>query len=67
MLFRSEYSWLLDIVQEESQQIRAVGQQSVRRFIFSRLPAWLRKPTEMGDEAVEAADADNVDIPPWLQ
>lgn len=64
---RPEYSWLLDIVQEESQHIRAVGQQSARRFVFSRLPAWLRKPTEARDEVADQADADNVDIPPWLQ
>ncbi|MEZ4669283.1 MAG: tetratricopeptide repeat protein [Anaerolineae bacterium] len=62
---RPEYNWLLDLVQEESQQARSSGEKA-RRFVFSRPPAWLRTPTEVRDEPADEMDAD-VDVPPWLQ
>jgi len=41
---------------------------ALRRFVFSKLPTWLRKPTEQSDKAPAGeSEADNVDIPPWLQ
>jgi hypothetical protein len=57
---RPEYAWLVDIVDEESRQTAALGEESrpQPRFRFSRLPAWLRPPTEKRDEP---------DLPPWMQ
>jgi nicotinate-nucleotide--dimethylbenzimidazole phosphoribosyltransferase len=57
---RPEYAWLLDIVDEESRQTAALGEESrpQPRFRFSRLPVWLRPPTEKRDEP---------DLPPWMQ
>ncbi|MBL8119953.1 MAG: hypothetical protein JNJ78_20650, partial [Anaerolineae bacterium] len=64
---RPEFSWLTDIVDEESQQIRTVGERSRRRFVFSRLPAWLRQPTEKRDQPQSGDESNDVDIPPWLK
>ncbi len=66
---RPEFGWLLDIVSEESQQVTVVADKTaLRRFVFSKLPAWLRKPTEQSDNSpANESEADNVDIPPWLQ
>ncbi len=65
---RPEFGWLLDIVSEESQQVTVVADKTaLRRFVFSRLPTWLRKPTEQPDKPASDSEADNVDIPPWLQ
>jgi hypothetical protein len=66
---RPEFGWLLDIVNEESQQVTVVADKTaLRRFVFSKQPSWLRKPTEMPDKSPAGDnDADNVDIPPWLQ
>ncbi|MBL8156535.1 MAG: hypothetical protein JNM70_20315, partial [Anaerolineae bacterium] len=49
---RPEYAWLVDIVDEESRQTAALGEESrpQPRFRFSRLPVWLRPPTEKRDE-----------------
>jgi len=69
---KKEFDWLLNIVEEETQQVAAIqdgGQK--RRFVFSRPPAWLRQPTEMRDQPSSAPaaddDFDDVDLPPWLQ
>ena len=65
---RPEFGWLLDIVSEESQQVTVVADKTaLRRFVFSHLPTWLRKPTEQSDNSSDDNEADNVDIPPWLQ
>ncbi len=66
---RPEFGWLLDIVSEESQQVTVVADKTaLRRFVFSKLPTWLRKPTEQPDKSPAGeSEADNVDIPPWLQ
>jgi hypothetical protein len=67
---RPEFGWLLDIVDEESQQVTVVADKNaLRRFVFSRRPSWLRRPTEKPDKSTvdEGETADNVDIPPWLQ
>jgi hypothetical protein len=65
---RPEFGWLLDIVSEESQQVTVVADKTaLRRFVFSQLPTWLRKPTEKSDDSSGENEADNVDIPPWLQ
>ena len=66
---RPEFGWLLDIVSEESQQVTVVADKTaLRRFVFSKLPTWLRKPTEQRDKSPAGeSEADNVDIPPWLQ
>ncbi len=66
---RPEFGWLLDIVSEEAQQVTVVADKSaLRRFVFSKLPTWLRKPTEQPDKSPTGeSEADNVDIPPWLQ
>ncbi len=66
---RPEFGWLLDIVSEESQQVTVVADKTaLRRFVFSKLPTWLRKPTEQSDlSPAGETEADNVDIPPWLQ
>jgi len=66
---RPEFGWLLDIVSEESQQVTVVADKTaLRRFVFSKLPTWLRKPTEQSDKSPAGeSEADNVDIPPWLQ
>jgi len=66
---RPEFGWLLDIVNEESQQVTVVADKTaLRRFVFSKLPTWLRKPTEQPDKSPAGeSEADNVDIPPWLQ
>ncbi len=57
---RPEYAWLVDIVDEESRQTAALGEETrpQPRFRFSRLPVWLRPPTEKRDEP---------DLPPWMQ
>jgi len=66
---RPEFGWLLDIVNEESQQVTVVADKTaLRRFVFSKLPTWLRRPTEQPDKSPAGeSEADNVDIPPWLQ
>ncbi len=66
---RPEFGWLLDIVDEESQQVTVVADKNaLRRFVFSHRPSWLRKPTEQPDKSPSSeSEADNVDIPPWLQ
>ena len=71
---KREFDWLMNIVEEETQQVRAIpdsGKQ--RRFVFSRQPAWLRQPTETNEKssstptATQDDDFDDVDLPPWLQ
>ncbi|MEO8611607.1 MAG: hypothetical protein ABI690_27155, partial [Chloroflexota bacterium] len=71
---KREFEWLMNIVEEETQQVHAIqdnGKQ--RRFVFSRQPAWLRQPTETNEKpssiptATQEDDFDDVDLPPWLQ
>ncbi len=72
---RREFDWLNNIVEEESQQINAIQDKGRRRFIFSRQPAWLRRPTEGREAAPKGKSTmvndddfdDDVDVPPWLQ
>jgi tetratricopeptide (TPR) repeat protein len=62
----SEFSWLMDIVEQESQQIASVDEPQRRsRFVFSREPIWLRKPTEKRDTL--PGETDDIDLPPWLR
>jgi tetratricopeptide (TPR) repeat protein len=68
-----EFDWLVDIVEEETQQMRVVeGKPQRGRFTFSRPPLWLRRPTEKRDHpdnqpVVDDGDWSDVDLPPWLQ
>ncbi len=68
-----EFQWLTDIVDEETQQMKAIPAKSQRgRFTFSQLPAWLRKPKEKQEQPSPQAtgeddDWSDVDLPPWLQ
>ncbi|NWG18508.1 MAG: hypothetical protein HXY41_17950, partial [Chloroflexi bacterium] len=71
---RKDFDWLVEIVEEETQQMPA-AQTGGRRFVFSRQPAWLRQPTEQRDEAAPRRDAqddetdgqDDSDLPDWLR
>jgi hypothetical protein len=71
-----DFDWLVNIVEEESQQIAAVQMPGTRRrWVFSRPPVWLREPIEKLEppsrlpEAKREADDldDDIDLPPWLQ
>jgi hypothetical protein len=68
-----EFEWLVDIVNEETQQMKAVPAQSRRgRFVFSHPPVWLRQPTEtssreVNKQAADDEDWNDVDLPPWMQ
>lgn len=74
---RREFDWLSQIVEEETNQMSPVEDTGrLRRFIFSKQPVWLRKPTERRDPLPESSstsstdddfDFDDVDLPPWLQ
>jgi hypothetical protein len=74
---RREFDWLSNTVEEETNQMSPVEDTGRRRrFIFSKQPVWLRKPTEQRDPLPESSkaasmdddfDFDDVDLPPWLQ
>lgn len=62
----SEFNWLMDIVEHESQQVEPVSEGSRQpRFVFTREPAWLRQPTEQRDTLT--GETDDIDLPPWLR
>ncbi len=62
----SEFNWLMDIVEHETQQVGSVNEALRQpRFVFTREPAWLRKPTEQRD--IPAGETDDIDLPPWLR
>ncbi|MBZ0283104.1 MAG: hypothetical protein K8L97_20370, partial [Anaerolineae bacterium] len=59
---KRDFDWLVDIVDNETRPMTAVDEKAARRrFSFTRQPAWLRPPTE------KQTDADDIDLPPWLQ
>jgi hypothetical protein len=70
-----DFDWLSNIVEEETGQVEAIRdvaeQGTRRRFVFSRLPAWLRKPVERQDSADSGQDKgtsnDDFELPDWLQ
>jgi tetratricopeptide (TPR) repeat protein len=64
-----DYAWLMDIADEESRYMLPVTDTVLarkRRYIFTREPVWLRRPTEERDVAAATAEND-IDLPPWLQ
>jgi tetratricopeptide (TPR) repeat protein len=73
---RREFGWLMDIVEEETGMVAAVEDEEaaprVRRFIFSRPPAWLRglRPNQKDEEWTkndQPADENDLDLPDWLK
>ncbi len=72
---RKDFDWLMDIVDEETQQQPAVLEENERkRFVFSRQPSWLRQPVERQDDTPapkpdrsSTTDDHEPDLPPWLQ
>lgn len=66
-----DFEWLNEIVAEEALEPELAPQPAAyRRFVFSRQPAWLRRPVERQDTASVAAqqavDEDD-DFPGWLR
>jgi hypothetical protein len=66
-----DFEWLNQIVAEEALEPELAPQPAARgRFVFSRQPAWLRRPAERQDSAVvasqQAVDEDD-DFPGWLR
>lgn len=67
-----EFGWLVDIVDEETQQVTAVKERrSLARFIFRTLPRWFKRdnPADTnGDQRSRSGSAavDN-DLPEWLR
>jgi hypothetical protein len=65
-----DFEWLNQIVAEEALEPQLATQPAARqRFVFSRQPAWLRRPVERQDVAPvasqQAVDEDD-DFPGWL-
>jgi tetratricopeptide (TPR) repeat protein len=49
-----DFNWLVNVVEEETSRITPIREdneplQAIRRFVFSRLPAWLRTPPQDGE------------------
>jgi len=64
-----EFEWLNEIVAEEALE-PAQQQVSHRRFVFSRQPAWLRRPVERQDTApvaTQQAEDEDDNLLGWLQ
>ncbi len=64
-----DFEWLNQIVAEEALQPEHAPQPAARRrFVFSRRPAWLRRPVERQDAAPAAQQAvdEDDDFPGWL-
>jgi hypothetical protein len=64
-----DYAWLMEIADEESRNMLPITDTVLsrkRRYIFTREPVWLRRPTEQRNATAVAAESD-IDLPPWLQ
>ncbi len=61
-----DYDWLMNIVEEETQQVKTAKPESRRRWVFSRLPVWLRSVVSQPSNSGGTAE-DDVDLPPWLR
>lgn len=70
------FGWLVDIVEEETQQVTAVKERSAfAKFIFNRLPRWFKREAAETSAADTNGDHDeevsksqtDTDLPEWLR